>query len=329
MKEKTTVIIPNYNGFRYLAQCLDALLSLASDEIAFRVIVVDNGSTDGSKLLLQSCYSQIRTIYLAHNTGFSHAVNVGIKAARTPFVILLNNDTIVRPGFVRYLTEAIESNPRAFSVGAQMRRMDRPRLIDNAGDLYCALGWAYARGKDRPAAAYRTSAQIFSACAGAAIYRRQVFERIGYFDERFFAYLEDGDIGYRARTYGYQNLYEHRAQVLHAGSAASGSRYNTFKTPLAAANSIRLIANNMPIPQILINLPFLILGFFIKALFYTRKKMGRLYLTGLLNGLRQHMPPRKNHPTTSTSHRCHPSLGHYIRIQLQLYYNLLRLIHSK
>jgi GT2 family glycosyltransferase len=329
MKEKTTVVIPNYNGFRYLAQCLDALLALASDEPLFRVIVVDNGSTDGSKLLLQSCYSQIRTIYLSHNTGFSHAVNVGIKAAHTPFVILLNNDTIVRPGFVLHLTEAIESNPKAFSVGAQMLRMDDPQRIDNAGDMYCALGWAFARGKDHPAAAYQTSAQVFSACAGAAIYRCKVFQHIGYFDERFFAYFEDVDIGYRARTYGYQNLYEPRAQVLHAGSAASGSRYNTFKTPLAAANSIRLIVNNMPIPQILINLPFLIPGFFIKALFYAHKKMGRLYITGLLNGLRHPASPRKNHPILPTSHRYHPSFCHYVRIQLQLYQNLLRLINHK
>jgi GT2 family glycosyltransferase len=319
MKNKTTVVIPNYNGFKYLPECLDSLLTIASQESAFNIIVVDNASTDGSKLLMQTVYPQIRTIYLSSNTGFSHAVNEGIKAAHTPYVILLNNDTIVKPGFVRHLTSAIEKNSKTFSVGAQMLRMDNPSLIDNAGDLYCALGWAFARGKDRPAQAFQTPEKVFSACAGAAIYRRRIFEQIGYFDESFFAYLEDVDIGYRARLYGYHNLYTSHARVLHAGSAASGSRYNTFKTPIAAANSIRLIKNNMPWPQILINLPFFIPGFLIKALFYAHKKMLRPYLSGLLTGLRSHTPsPRPHHP-----------FRHYAHIQLQLYSNLFRLFNNR
>jgi GT2 family glycosyltransferase len=329
MKEKVTVVIPNYDGFRHLPPCLDTLLSTMTQEHPFKILVVDNGSTDGSKLLLQTSYPQISAIYLPDNTGFSHAVNVGIKAVKTPYVILLNNDTIVKPDFVRHLTETMDANPHAFSAGARMLRMDSPRRIDNAGDLYCVLGWAYARGKDRPAAAYNKPAKIFSACGGAAIYRRSAFARIGYFDESFFAYLEDVDIGYRAQLYGYQNLYTPSAQVLHAGSAASGSRYNTFKTPLAAANSIRLIKNNMPLPQILINLPFLIPGFLIKALFYARKKMLRHYLSGLLTGLRS--TPGSHNPTQSPSsfHRHRPSFRRYAYIQLQLYLNLLRLITNK
>jgi GT2 family glycosyltransferase len=319
MKEKTTIVIPNYNGLKYLPECLDSLLALDSQEPAFNIIVVDNASTDGSKLLMQTLYSQIRTIYLSSNTGFSHAVNVGIKAAHTPYVILLNNDTIVKPGFVRHLTNTIEKNSKTFSVGAQMLRLDNPSLIDNAGDLYCALGWAFARGKDRPAKVFQNPAKVFSACAGAAIYRRSIFEQIGYFDESFFAYLEDVDIGYRASLYGYHNLYTPHAKVLHAGSAASGSRYNTFKTPLASANSIRLIKNNMPLLQILINLPFLVPGFLIKALFYARKKMLRRYLSGLLTGLRSH----------SQSSRPHLPFRHYALIQLQLYRNIFRLINKE
>ena len=101
-------------------------------------------------------------------------------------------------------------------------------VIDDAGDEYCALGWAFARGSGKPAEAYDRPSAVFSCCAAAAIYRMSTFEEIGYFDERHYCYLEDVDIGWRARIYGYQNWYEPAAVVYHVGSAASGSRHNPF-----------------------------------------------------------------------------------------------------
>lgn len=111
------------------------------------------------------------------NTGFPHAVNVGIRHAKTPFVLLLNNDTVVHPGFTKALEEAISGHKDAFSVSAKMLSMKEEGIMDNAGDLYCALGWAFARGKDRPAEDYNKPCEIFSACGGAAIYRKSVFEK--------------------------------------------------------------------------------------------------------------------------------------------------------
>lgn len=320
---KATVVIPNYNGIRFIKECLESLFAQNVPLSMYRIIVVDNGSTDGSRQLIEDAFPEVSLIALPSNTGFCHAVNVGIEAAQTPYVILLNNDTKVCPGFVGGLVDAMEAKPEAFAVSASMRMWDRPELLDDAGDRYCALGWAYARGKGQPAARYDSPAEIFSACGGAAIYRKSILEKIGLFDERHFAYLEDLDIGYRARIYGYRSYYEPQAEVIHYGSASSGSRYNDWKTKLAAANSIYVIAKNMPLLQWVWNLPFLLPGFLVKFLFFCRKRMGILYLKGLLEGLKKSLS-REGRAKKVPFRWKH--LGNYLAIQGQLYANTLRLL---
>lgn len=294
----TTVIIPNLNGIHYLKNCLDSLY--ACEKTAFPVIVVDNGSTDGSRELIGQEYPAVRLICFSENRGFSAAVNVGIRAADTPFVILLNNDTVVEPRFVSRLTDAVRHSPQYFSAGAKMVSLQNPEIIDDAGDYYCALGWAFARGKGRPQTRYCTPCDIFAACGGAAVYRRDILLQLGLFDEAYFAYLEDIDIGYRARMRGYTNRFAPDAVVRHAGSASSGSRYNVFKVRLSSRNSVYLIGKNMPPLQILLNLPFLLAGFLIKFLFFLKKGYGPVYARGLWNGLRMCcLPAAKSRKSSS------------------------------
>jgi len=283
--DKITVVIPNYNGIKYLADCLDSLQEQEPGTPSFQVLVVDNGSGDGSVEYLKQKLSEDECIFLEENTGFCHAVNLGIRASKTPYIILLNNDTKVESRFIKSLYEAICQDERIFSVSSKMLMWDRPELVDDAGDNYCVLGWAYSRGKGKPSEKFNQRKDVFAACGGAAIYRRSVFEEIGYFDELHFAYLEDVDVGYRARIYGYRNCYEPAAEVLHYGSASSGSRYNEWKTRHASANSVYLIGKNMPLLQWLINLPFLLLGFLVKFMFFLKKGMGILYVKGLFTGL--------------------------------------------
>lgn len=320
--EKVTVVIPNYNGIRFIRECLESVLC-QEEAPEYRVVVVDNGSKDGSPELIEKEFPQVALIRLASNTGFCHGVNVGIEAADTPYVLLLNNDTKSHDHLVQGLYGAIEARPDAFSVSAKMLMWDRPDLVDDAGDRYCVLGWAYSRGKGRPASLYDKPAEIFSACGGAAIYRRCVFDEIGLFDEAHFAYLEDLDIGYRARIYGHRSFYEPSAQVIHYGSASSGSRYNEWKTELAASNSVYVIAKNMPLLQRLWNLPFLLTGFSIKFLFFCRKGMGRLYLKGLWKGLKKSVSKsgKSNKIPFRSRH-----LGGYLAIQCQLYVNAVRIL---
>ncbi|MCM1543044.1 MAG: glycosyltransferase family 2 protein [Blautia sp.] len=318
-----TVVIPNYNGAGFLRGCLQALVEQDSGTPAYEILVVDNGSGDGSVELMEREFPRVRVIALPENTGFCHAVNVGIGASESPYVVLLNNDTKVKERFLYELYHAIENRPSAFSVSAKMLMWDRPELLDDAGDLYCVLGWAFARGKGKPASVCDRAAEVFSACGGAAIYRRSILEEIGLFDEQHFAYLEDLDLGYRARIHGYHNYYEPKAEVIHYGSASSGSRYNAFKTRLASANNLYVIGKNMPLLQWVWNLPFLIFGFLVKFLFFCRKGMGGLYLKGLKEGFVK-LFSREGRERRIRFKWAH--LGNYFAIQWQLYANTLRFL---
>lgn len=313
-KIRSTIVIPNYNGMQYIEACLRSL----SGEPA-HIIVVDNGSVDGSRELVQEKFPEIEMKCLDRNHGFCKAVNTGIENSKTTYVILLNNDTKVQPGFVAALEHSMDRNPQAFSGAAQLRNLHRPELIDDAGDYYCALGWAFALGRDKPVRAYQEERHIFSACGGAAILRKRMLDRIGRMDENHFAYLEDVDLGYRARICGYVNLYIPQAVVYHAGSGVSGSRYNKFKVDLTSRNSIYLIYKNMPLLQIVLNLPLLFAGFAIKTLFFVRKGLGKEYVKGLGRGFRlcASEEGRRNKVRFRRE-----NLKNYIRIQLELWRNI-------
>ncbi len=281
---RVTVVIPNYNGTAYLKECLDSLFAGNSPA---KVIVVDNGSTDGSVELLQKEYGaggKVELVCLAENTGFCHAVNVGILRTGTEFVFLLNNDTTVEKGCLSRLVRALDEDENYFSAAAKLINMHFPEKLDDAGDFYSALGWAFARGKDEPVEKYQKQGRIFASCGAAVLYRKRILDEIGLFDELHFAYLEDIDIGYRANIAGYRNIFVPEAVVYHAGSGVSGSRHNAFKVDLSAKNSIYLIAKNMPFLQILLNLPFLLAGFLVKCLFFLKKGLFDIYVKGLKKG---------------------------------------------
>lgn len=313
--QTATIVIPNLNGKKFLKNCLDSLMDQSRQD--FSIIFIDNGSEDGSAEYVESHYPEVKVCRNEKNMGFCRAVNQGILMSRTPYVILLNNDTVCESSFVEELIGAIEKREDAFACAPMMLQMSDPERMDDGGDYYCALGWAYAYGKGKEARNYVKEREIFSACAGASIYRRKIFDEIGLFDEVHFAYLEDIDIAYRARIAGYRNYYIPSARVRHAGSATTGSVYNEFKIRYSSRNSIYLIYKNMPWLQILLNLPLLAAGFFIKTLFFGRKGYFREYVTGLGKGAalcrRERKFPfrRKN-------------LKNYVRIQWELWINIFR-----
>lgn len=311
---EVSIVIPNYNGKHFLKDCLEAVF--AQDIKDQEVIVVDNGSTDGSLEYLEN-YPAVRVIVLDKNYGFCRAVNEGIKAADSEYVILLNNDTEVDKNFAKELLNAIKADQKIFSCSSKMIQFHNRELMDDAGDYYCALGWAFGRGKGGSVKNYEREGNVFAACAGAAIYRKELLEQLGYFDEAHFAYLEDIDIGYRARIHGYRNVYAPKAKVYHVGSGFSGSVHNAFKVKLSSRNNVYLAYKNMPLLQIILNIPFLILGHCIKWLFFLRKGLGKEYIIGLKDGValcKKEMKVRflwKNLPN-------------YTMIQLELWLNMLR-----
>lgn len=313
--KKVSVVIPNYNGMQYVKKCLDSLMvqTLSDWEILF----VDNGSSDGSRELVEREYPQVKVIALAENTGFCRAVNEGIRAAEAEYVVLLNNDTEATPDFLEELYQGIRSKKKAFSGGAMMLQFHDREIIDDAGNFYNALGWAFARGKGKPAVNYEKEKRIFSSCGGAAIYRKNLVEQLGYFDEEHFAYLEDTDIGYRALIAGYENWYFPKAKVYHVGSGTSGSRYNQFKIRYSSRNNVYMLYKNMPLLQIILNFPLLFAGFAVKLVFFSLKGYGREYAAGIKNGF-----------SISKKEKKVPfrwkNLGNYCSIQLQLWVNLVR-----
>lgn len=310
---KVTIVIPNYNGKHFMKPCLDALERQTYRE--FEVLIVDNASLDGSLEYLKEAYPQYKVISQDKNYGFSHAVNTGIRLSETPYVILLNNDTEAEPRFVESLLKCIEKDRRIFSVGSKMLQLHHPELIDSAGDLYMILGWGVRRGLDRSKELFVQETEIFSACAGAAIYRRNVFEQIGYFDELHFAYMEDLDICYRAKIHGYRNVYCPWAEVMHVGSGTSGSKYNPFKVRLSSRNNLYLIYKNMPFLQLVLNFLPLLAGTAVKYLFFALSGYGKDYLDGLKEGWKtrkqcRKVPFRLRH------------LPNYIKIEIELIVNL-------
>ena len=266
-----------------MKDCLESLKRQTYEEM--EVILVDNASTDGSIELACRLYPGIRLVELHSNTGFAYAVNRGIEAAQGEYVLLLNNDTIVFPNFVKNQYKMIKGKPDVFSCSALMIQNGNHELVDDAGDELAALGWGFAPDRDKPVSGCMVAHEVFSSCAGAAIYRKSVFDEIGLFDESFFAYLEDMDIGYRARLAGFRNLYNPYAKVYHLGSASSGSRHNAFKVELSARNSMWMLRKNMPVWQLVFNMPFIAAGIVIKTVYFTKKGLVKAYLRGIGNGI--------------------------------------------
>ncbi|MBE5991521.1 MAG: glycosyltransferase family 2 protein [Paenibacillaceae bacterium] len=307
MQKKVTIIIPNYNGLKFMEPCFKALR--AQSDQNFELLVVDNGSTDGSVKWLED--HQIPSIFLEENTGFSGAVNIGIRESVTPYVILLNNDTEPQPDYVKEMVKAIERSPKIFSVSSKMIQLYHKDLMDDAGDMYSVLGWAYQRGVGQKSSGYNKACRVFSACAGAAIYRREVFDKIGGFDEDHFAYLEDIDVGYRAKICGYENWYCPKAVVYHVGSGTSGSKYNSFKVKLAARNNLYLNYKNMPLLQLILNFLPILAGMAVKYMFFRKIGFASDYREGVKEGLKTLKKTKKVRFQMSR-------LGNYIRIEGEL-----------
>lgn len=281
---KATIVLPNLNGAGWFEGCIESLY--AQTEQAFELIVVDNGSTDKSLEVARSYKGRAgyTLIENTENTGFSAAVNMGIRAAQTPYVLLFNNDAFAKPDMLEKMLNAIETDDKIFAVQCLMLRHFEPEKVDDAGDYVNLLGWACKRGNGLSAARYQKPMRVFSACGGAALYRRAVFEEIGYFDETFFAYLEDVDISWRANSQGYKNLYCPSAVCTHISGATtsgtSGENYNDFKSVQSGRNNLLLPYKNMPIAMLVLNFPFLLLGYLIKTLFFHVRGFGRPWRQG-------------------------------------------------
>lgn len=254
-----SVVIPNWNGRLYLEKCFNSLKN--QDFSSYEVIVVDNGSTDGSIEFVRNNSPKTRIIAFEENKGFSKAVNEGIKRAEGEYILLLNNDVEVDPLLLHHLYKAITTLEGADFCACRMMDFHRRELIDGAGDGFPRKAKAFRIGHGaRYGPPFNRRRRVFGACAGAALYKKDLFEAVGLFDEDFFAYHEDTDWNFRANLMGFKCLYIPAAVVYHVGSGTTGSLINSFTVFHNARNIINVIIKNIPTPLLLKFLPRILWG---------------------------------------------------------------------
>lgn len=241
MSDKTAIVIPNWNGQDHIRKCLDSLKNVKA-----KIIVVDNGSEDGSVEIIKNNYPEVELIGLAQNRGFSGGVNVGIKKSLDcEFIALLNNDAVVEPDWLNHLIKKAKDHPKVGIITSKILRSDKKHL-DSTGDFYSIWGLPFPRGRnEKDEGQYDNKTEVFGASGGASLYRVKMLKEIGLFDEDFFAYFEDVDLSFRAQLAGWRILYEPKAVVYHHVGGTSEklgnfSRYHSIK------NFILLFNKNMP-----------------------------------------------------------------------------------
>lgn len=273
-------MIPNWNGLRFLGPCLNSLRWQSFQD--FELLLVDNGSTDGSLNFVAGNFPEVRAISLEENRGFSGAVNAGIRASQAEFVALLNNDTEQDPGWLSSLVRAAEAHPEAGSFASKLVDFHDRAVLDGAGDALRRGGLPYRIGHgERDRGQYDTPTHVFGACAAAALYRRELLDGVGLFDENFFAYCEDADLSFRAQLAGYRCLYVPDAVVYHVGSASTGGKRSPLATRLGTRNSLSLLVKNLPASLVWRILPFVVAGQIARLIFKTASGGGGPHLRGL------------------------------------------------
>lgn len=255
-----SVVVANYNGVNLVEECLDSLLSQTYRDI--EVIVADNGSQDGSCEFIEKKYShKVKLIRSTTNTGNAGGNNIGINAALGEYIIILDNDTKLDRRFVEELIQAVGTDEKVGMCAPKLLTYGRPNIVDAAGMLIYKDGLNQGRGRfefDR--GQYESIEEIIYPSGCGPLYKRIMLDEIGLFDEDFFAYAEDTDIGLRARLMGWKALYVPKAIVYHKISQTSG-QYSTLKLFYAERNRLYVVIKNYP-------LLFLLKSFFYTALRY-------------------------------------------------------------
>jgi GT2 family glycosyltransferase len=268
-KEKTYVVIPNWNGVDRIRACLD---SLRAQTAAHQVVVVDNGSADDSIAIIESDYPEAILIKHSKNRGFAGGVNAGIKYAigqEAKYVALLNNDAVADKNWLEHLVDFLDGNTKAGIAASKICDSSKTHL-DSTGENYTIWGLPFPRGRgESDSNKYDNDTWVFGASGGASLYRIKMLDQIGLFDEDFFAYYEDVDISFRAQLAGWKVGYVPSAEAYHEIGATSGV-IRDFTTYQTLKNLPMLFWKNVPAGLLLRILPrftIVYLSFYFSALY--------------------------------------------------------------
>lgn len=239
------IVVPNWNGEDFIAECLE---SLEKQSLKAEIVVVDNGSHDNSTSIIKNKFPGVTLLEFSNNAGFSGGVNRGIKYAVKngfEYVALFNNDAVAQKDWLKNLLAAMESSKKTGIVTGKFMQSDR-KTIDSTGEIMRRNGMPHPRGRDEvDTGQYNVGEQVFAATGGASLYRIKMLEQIGLFDEKFFAYLEDVDISFRAQLAGWKVYYEPKAIAYHKVGGTS-SKLGPFSRYHSTKNFHILFLKNMP-----------------------------------------------------------------------------------
>lgn len=280
---ETSVIIVNLNGIDHLETCLGSLARQSYSDCD--VILVDNGSTDASVEFAMRRFPKVKVLMLERNTGFAFATNRGIEQTSSPYIALLNNDIEVEGKWLERMVRALKVHPEVGAVACKMLNFSNRSVIDAAGDVLTRAAMAEARGHgDLDQGQYDRADYVFGPCAGAAVYRREVFERIGMFDESFFAFYEDIDLDFRMQAAGWKALYVPSAVCYHK----RGATVRTMRRMVAklhVRNNIFYVLKNIPSGIILRRLPAVVAARLWTWFVYVREGNGVGVLQGVVEAV--------------------------------------------
>jgi O-antigen biosynthesis protein len=255
VSKKVSIIIPNYNGQNFLGDCIDSIHQIDFERKNYEIIVVDNASSDTSCDFILSAYPDVRLIPAERNLGFAGGCNLGIKNSSGEYIVLLNNDTVVDPNWLKELVAVADRDQDVAIVGSKLLFKQNPHVIQNAGSYLTSRGDGGDIGSYQPdEGQYNTTREVMAVCGASMLIKRSLIEKIGALDEDFFAYYEEIDLCYRTRLYGKKIIFAPRSIVYHVHAATSGE-WSPLFTFLVLRN------------KLLIHLKNSHLGFFLKVLF--------------------------------------------------------------
>ena len=238
-----SVVIVSYQSGPTLRECLDRLAAQTFRD--FETILIDNASTDGAPQAAAKAHPWVELVEAGANLGFAAGNNLAARRARGRWLVLLNPDAYAAPDWLEQLMAGVARHPEVRSFASLQRSADRPGLLDGAGDNVTSAGIPFRGGYGRRPPAVLPEGEVFSACGAAMLIDRQLFLEVGGFDERFFCYCEDVDLGYRLRLLGQPTLLLPKAVVAHVGSASTGVR-SDFSIFHGSRNRIWTFVKNTP-----------------------------------------------------------------------------------
>jgi GT2 family glycosyltransferase len=282
--KKVSVVVLNYNGKRFLQETLTSLLNQTHQNL--EIILVDNGSSDGSAKYVEENFTPVTLVVNGENLGFGGGNNRGIENATGAYIATLNNDAVAKPDWIEELVKVIERSERIGMCASKMLFYDRGDIINSAGICISKSGAAWDRGMfEEDDGQYDKREDVFGPCAGAALYRKTMLDEIGLFDEDFFMYMEDVDLAFRARLGGWKCMYVPSAVVYHrhGGTAGFNSDFSVYH---GNRNIIWNVAKNFPAKLLVTSLPWVI-GRNIGVIpYYAMRGQGRVILGSKMDAIK-------------------------------------------